>query len=63
MHEIFGNGAPALVSFVSDLPELRRSWGTNRHLAIDIVTIAWCAVIGGADSFAENQEFGLTKQE
>ncbi len=36
---------------------------TKEHLLLDILTIAVCAIIGGADSFVEMEEFGNAKQE
>lgn len=45
----------------SDLPDPRRSQG-RRHKLIDILTIALCAVLCGADDFTEMEEFGQTKE-
>jgi len=36
---------------------------TKEHLLLDLLTIAVCAVICGADSFVEMEEFGNAKQE
>jgi len=36
---------------------------TKQHLLLDLLTIAVCAVICGADSFVEMEEFGNAKQE
>jgi predicted transposase YbfD/YdcC len=36
---------------------------TKEHLLLDILTIAVCAIICGADSFVEMEEFGDAKQE
>ncbi|MCA1667830.1 MAG: ISAs1 family transposase, partial [Thermomicrobia bacterium] len=36
---------------------------TKEHLLVDLLTIAVCAVICGADSFVEMEEFGNAKQE
>lgn len=46
----------------SQLSDPRRSQG-RRHKLIDILTIALCAVLCGADDFTEIEEFGQTKEE
>lgn len=45
----------------SDLTEPRDS--NKRHKLIDIVTIALCAIICGADTWEDIEEFGATKRE
>lgn len=45
----------------SDLTEPRDS--NKRHKLIDIITIALCAVICGADTWEDIEEFGTTKKE
>ena len=45
----------------SDLPDPRRAQG-RRHKLIDLLTIALCAVLCGADDFTEIEEFGETKE-
>jgi predicted transposase YbfD/YdcC len=48
-------------AFFSDITEPRES--NKRHKLIDIITIALCAVICGADSWEDIEEFGHTKKE
>lgn len=48
-------------AFFSDITEPRES--NKRHKLIDIITIALCAVICGADSWEDIEEFGHSKQE
>jgi len=45
----------------AELPDPRRSQG-RRHKLIDILTIALCAVLCGADEFTEMEQFGETKE-
>jgi len=47
--------------FFSDLTEPRES--NKRHKLIDVITIALCAVICGADTWEEIEEFGHAKAE
>ena len=47
--------------FFSDITEPRES--NKRHKLIDIITIALCAVICGADTWDDIEEFGHTKKE
>jgi len=47
--------------FFSDITEPRES--NKRHKLIDIITIALCAVICGADSWEDMEEFGHTKKD
>jgi len=42
-----------------DDPRVERA---KRHDLLDIVTIALCAVLGGADGWVEVEEFGRAKQ-
>ena len=49
----------SISDFFSDLTEPRDS--NKRHKLIDIITIALCAVICGADTWEEIEEFGHTK--
>jgi predicted transposase YbfD/YdcC len=51
----------SLSHFFSDITEPRES--NKRHKLIDIVTIALCAVICGADTWEDIEEFGHTKGE
>src|SRR5262245_25605432 len=45
------------------LTDPRRETLNKRHLLTDILTLATCAVIGGADTWDDIAEFGQTKQE
>jgi predicted transposase YbfD/YdcC len=47
--------------FFCDVTEPRDS--NKRHKLLDIITIALCAVICGADSWEDIEEFGITKEE
>ena len=51
----------AIDDFFSDITEPRDS--NKRHKLIDIITIALCAVICGADTWEDIEEFGHTKRE
>jgi hypothetical protein len=54
--------APAsLWNYFSDLPDPRRSQGRH-HKFVDILAVALCAVLCGADDFTEIEEFGQTKE-
>ena len=46
----------------ADLPDPRHARG-KRHVLSDLLTIAICAVICGAEGWAEVEEFGLSKQQ
>ena len=49
----------SISDFFSDLTEPRES--NKRHKLIDVITIALCAVICGADTWEEIEEFGHAK--
>jgi predicted transposase YbfD/YdcC len=49
----------SISNFFSDLTEPRES--NRRHKLIDMITIALCAVICGADTWEEIEEFGQAK--
>jgi predicted transposase YbfD/YdcC len=51
----------SISDFFSELTEPRGS--NKRHKLIDIITIALCAVICGADTWEDIEEFGNTKKE
>ena len=53
---------PSLLDHFSDLPDPRVD-RTKLHLLIDIVTIALCAVICGAETYEEMETFGESKHE
>jgi predicted transposase YbfD/YdcC len=46
----------------ADLPDPRRETENKRHLLVDILTLAVCAVIGGAETWDAIAEYGLTKE-
>src|SRR5688572_13199657 len=46
----------------ADLPDPRRETDNKRHLLVDILTIAVCAVIGGAETWDAIAEYGRTKE-
>jgi predicted transposase YbfD/YdcC len=52
---------PSLWDYFSDLPDPRRSQG-RRHKLTDILAVALCAVLCGADDFTEIEEFGETRE-
>jgi predicted transposase YbfD/YdcC len=52
---------PALHHYFADLTDPRID-RTKRHALLDIVTIALCAVICGADSWVEVERFGRAKE-
>jgi len=54
--------APSIPSFFSVLED-PRSDHTRRHKLIDIMTIAICGVICGADNWVELEQFGKAKEE
>jgi predicted transposase YbfD/YdcC len=51
-----------IVSVFAELPDPRRETENKLHLLTDVLTIATCAVIGGADTWDDIAEFGNTKQ-
>ena len=51
-----------IVCVFAELPDPRRETENKLHRLTDILTIATCAVIGGADTWDEIAEFGSTKQ-
>lgn len=51
----------SLWDYFAELPDPRRAQG-RRHKLIDILAIALCAVLCGADDFTEIEEFGETRQ-
>ena len=52
---------PTFAECFADLPDPRNVDQCD-HLLIDILFIAVCAVICGADGFTHMEEFGLAKQ-
>ncbi len=51
----------SIKDFFSDITEPRNS--NKRHKLIDIITIALCAVVCGADTWEDIEEFGNTRKE
>jgi predicted transposase YbfD/YdcC len=51
-----------LAAVFADLPDPRRETKNTRHLLTDILTVATCAVLGGADSWDAIAEYGTTKE-
>src|SRR3954467_10019851 len=51
-----------LPSIFADLPDPRRETANKLHSLTDILTIATCAVIGGAESWEAIAEYGRTKE-
>lgn len=52
----------SLLAYFGDLPDPRIDRGKH-HQLLDIIVIGICAVICGADSFVEMEEFGRAKRE
>jgi len=53
---------PAFVAHFADLPDPRIE-RTKRHLLLDILVIAFCAVLCGAEGWEEIERFGRAKRE
>ena len=51
-----------LTAVFADLPDPRRETGNKLHRLTDILAIATCAVIGGAESWEAIAEYGRTKE-
>jgi DDE family transposase len=52
-----------LPAVFADLPDPRRETANQLHRLADILTIATCAVIGGAESWEAIAEYGRTKTD
>src|SRR3954463_11187599 len=52
-----------ITAIFDDLPDPRRETANKLHRLTDILTIATCAVIGGAESWDAIAEYGRTKAE
>lgn len=57
-----GNATPSIAEHFANLKDPRIE-KKNRHLLIDIIVIAVCAVIGGADGWEQIEIFGKAKRE
>jgi predicted transposase YbfD/YdcC len=53
----------AIVDYFRDLPDPRRQTKNKRHLLIDILVIALCAIIAGCESGVEMEEYGRRKKK
>ena len=51
-----------LTAVFDDLPDPRRETANKLHRLTDILAIATCAVIGGAESWEAIAEYGRTKE-
>src|ERR1700709_1435730 len=51
-----------ITSVFADIPDPRRETANKLHRLTDILTIATCAVIAGAESWEAIAEFGRTKE-
>lgn len=52
-----------LATVFADLPDPRRVTANKLHKLVDILVIATCAVIGGADGWEEVAEYGQAKED
>lgn len=52
----------ALTTVFADLPDPRVETANKRHQLVDVLVIATCAVIAGADSWDEIAEYGRAKE-
>ncbi len=50
-----------LTAVFADIPDPRRPTKNTRHLLVDILSIATCAIIGSAESWEAIAEYGRTK--
>lgn len=53
----------SLTTVFADIPDFRRDTKNKFHLLTDILTIATCAVIAGADGWEQIAEYGEAKKE
>src|SRR3954453_5353281 len=51
-----------ITDIFADMPDPRRETANKLHRLTDILAIATCAVIGGAESWGGIAEFGRTKE-
>jgi len=51
-----------LPSYFASVPDPRGHSNAQRHLLLDILMIALCAMLSGAETFVEREEFGQEKQ-
>lgn len=55
-------GITSIHEYFKELPDPRKS-NRTRHLLMDMLTIALCAIVGGAESFNDMELFGKMKKE
>ena len=53
----------SLTTVFADLPDPRMETANKLHKLVDILVIATCAVIGGADGWEEVAEYGRAKED
>ena len=53
----------SLATVFADVPDPRRETENKLHLLTDILTIATCAIIAGADGWEQIAEYGTAKKE
>jgi len=51
-----------LIAVFHDLPDPRATTANSRHALVDILTIAVCGIIGGANSWEQIAEYGRRKE-
>ncbi|MBA4067730.1 MAG: ISAs1 family transposase, partial [Isosphaera sp.] len=51
-----------LLAVFADLPDPRMETANKRHALADILVVATCAVIAGADGWEEVAEYGRSKE-
>src|SRR4051794_21398353 len=51
-----------ITAVFADLPDPRRVTLNKRHLLVDVLTLAVCAVIGGAETWDAIAEYGRSKE-
>ena len=52
-----------LPSYFTHIPDPRESSNATRHVLLDILMIALCALLSGAENFVDMEEFGREKQQ
>lgn len=52
-----------IIDFFEEIDDKRRAYGNKQHELIDIIAISICAVISGADTWEEIEDYGIAKQK
>ena len=52
-----------LIKSTESIPDFRRPWGNLLHKLSDILVIAFCAIICGAQTYRDLEVFGNAKKE